>query len=41
MEEEVIKQRKQKRHAKAIADKDRGMDSFGITKKIQKIMKEK
>lgn len=38
---EAIKQRKQKRLTKAIANKDKGLNSFGITKKIQNIMKEK
>ena len=37
---EAIKQRKQKRLTKAIANKDKGLNSFGITKKIQNIMKE-
>ena len=40
MDVEAIKQRKQKRLTKAIANKDKGLNSFGITKKIQKIMRE-
>jgi len=38
--EEAVKQRKQNRLGKAISNKDRGLNSFGITKKIQKIMRE-
>jgi len=38
---DAINKRKQKRLAKAITDEDRGLNSFGIAKKIQKIMNEK
>jgi len=37
---EAINKRKQKRLAKSIADEDLGLDNFGITWKIKKIMVE-
>ena len=36
----AINKRKQKRLAKAIADEDQGLNNFGISRKIQKIMAE-
>ena len=35
---EAINERKQKRLGKAIADEDLGLNNFGISEKIQKIM---
>ena len=35
---DAINKRKQKRLTKAITNKDQGLNSFGISKKIQKIM---
>ena len=37
---EAINKRKQNRLGKSIADDDLGLDNFGITKKIKKIMVE-
>ena len=37
---DAINKRKQKRLAKAIADEDQGLNNFGISKKIKKIMVE-
>ena len=36
----AINKRKQKRLAKVIADEDQGLNNFGISRKIQKIMAE-
>ena len=41
MDEEAINKRKQKRHAKVIDDEDKGLNSFGIAKNVEKTMKEK
>jgi len=38
---DAINKRKQKRLAKAIFYKDKGLNNFGIARKIQKIMNEK
>ena len=35
---DAINRKKQKRLARAIIDEDKGLNSFGIAKKIQKIM---
>ena len=41
MDDEAINKRKQKRHAKVIDDEDKGLNSFGIAKNVEKTMKEK
>ena len=40
MDEEDIKKMKQKRLVKAIVDEDKGLNNFGIAKRVQKIMSE-
>lgn len=40
MDMDTINKKEQKRLAKAITNEDRGLNSFGIVKKIQKIMNE-